>query len=142
MSRSYVSQALRAAVAAAARYRCGYCLTLEQLIGASMTIEHIVPEAAGGLTVEDNLWLACTMCNSHKGNRTVARDEVTGHVVRLFNPRRQAWAEHFLWQHGGTVVAGLTPVGRATVATLRLNRTLLVKSRRLWVAYGLHPPAD
>lgn len=31
-----------------------------------MEIDHIIPEALGGLTEEDNLWLACPLCNEHK----------------------------------------------------------------------------
>jgi hypothetical protein len=32
-------------------------------------IDHIIPEALGGLTEEDNRWLACSLCNNHKGVR-------------------------------------------------------------------------
>lgn len=91
MSRSYVGKALREQIAREARYRCGYCLTSARVTGTRMEIDHIIPESLGGLTVEDNLWLACSMCNDHKGNRIAARDPLTGDVVRLFDPRRQAW---------------------------------------------------
>jgi 5-methylcytosine-specific restriction endonuclease McrA len=37
-----------------------------------MDVEHIIPEVLGGLTKEDNLWLACSLCNSHKGDRETA----------------------------------------------------------------------
>jgi hypothetical protein len=107
-----------------------------------MEVEHIIPEAHGGLTEEANLWLACSLCNSHKGDRLAALDPQTGEVVRLFDPRRQAWSDHFLWTSDGTLVAGRTPVGRASVLALQLNRPALVRSRLLWVLVGWHPPEE
>jgi hypothetical protein len=61
--------------------------------------------------------------------------------VRLFDPRRQSWPEHFRWVAGGTLIEGVTPTGRATVATLQLNRSVLVSARRNWVDVGWHPPS-
>ena len=95
MSQSYVPKALRERVAAQAQHRCGYCLTAEAIVGTPMEIEHIVPESLGGPTEEENLWLACSLCNEHKGNRIAAVDPVTGEMVRLFNARYQRWREHF-----------------------------------------------
>ncbi|MBU0677986.1 MAG: HNH endonuclease, partial [Verrucomicrobia bacterium] len=69
MSRSYIPKALREQVAADARHRCGYCLTSSNIIGTPMEIDHIIPESLGGLTIRENLWLACSMCNDHKGTR-------------------------------------------------------------------------
>jgi hypothetical protein len=107
-----------------------------------MEIDHIIPEALGGSTEEENLWLACSLCNCHKGDRAGAAEPLTGAIVAFFNPRRQAWHEHFSWIDFGTRIAGLTPVGRATVAALKLNRNSLVRARRRWVAVGWHPPVD
>lgn len=95
MSQIYIPNALRERVAAQARYRCGYCLSTESVVGTPMEIDHIIPQSLGGPTEEDNLWLACPLCNDHKGNRMAALDPLTGEIVRLFNPRRQAWHEHF-----------------------------------------------
>lgn len=142
MSRSYVPNDLRRRVARAARHRCGYCLTSEGVVGAPMEIEHILPESRGGLTEEDNLWLACPLCNSYKGRLVEFRDPVSGLGVPLFNPRALRWREHFEWIADGTQVLGLTAIGRATVDALRLNRPALVFSRRRWVAAGWHPPDD
>jgi len=142
MSRSRIPKALRAKVAAQARYRCGYCLTAESIVGTSMELDHLIPEALGVLTGEDNLWLACSLCNDSKGCRIAAEDPSTGEVVRLFNPRHQDWHEHFSWSESGSVITGRTPAGRATVAALHLNRPTLVLARRAWVAVGWHPPKD
>ena len=142
MSAVFVPKSLRARVTSLARHRCGYCLTTELLIGAPMEIEHIIPSALGGLTQESNLWLACSLCNEHKGIRVVAPDPLSDEFVPLFNPRQQAWREHFAWSEDGERIIGQTAIGRATVTALRLNRPLLVRSRRIWVAVGLHPPED
>lgn len=142
MSRSYVGKALREQVAREARYRCGYCLTSARVTGTRMEIDHIIPESLGGLTAEENLWLACSMCNDHKGNRIAAPDPLTGDVVRLFDPRRQAWPDHFDWSMEGDVIIGKTSIGRATIAAVRLNRVDLVEARRGWVSAGWHPPKD
>jgi len=107
-----------------------------------MEIEHLIPEALGGLTEEDNLWLACPLCNAFKGYRINALDVVTGEVVPLFNPRQQVWSQHFAWNPAGIEIIALTAIGRATLEALQLNRELLVEARSLWVAAGLHPPKD
>ncbi|MFL5803426.1 MAG: HNH endonuclease [Roseiflexaceae bacterium] len=142
MSKSYIPKSLRELVAEQARHRCGYCLTQEGIVGTPMEVDHIIPESLGGPTEEDNLWLACSLCNDHKGDRLAALDHETGEVVRLFDPRHQVWHDHFAWTTDGERVIGQTPAGRATVIALNLNRPALVRSRRLWVEVGWHPPDD
>ena len=105
-----------------------------------MEIDHIIPEAHGGPTVEENLWLACSACNTFKGDRTGALDPLSGEIVDLFNPRQRRWQEHFAWTSAGDYIVGRTPSGRATIVALKLNRPLLVRARRLWVRIGVHPP--
>ncbi len=107
-----------------------------------MSVDHIIPEVAGGLTVEDNLWLACRRCNEFKGTQTQATDLETGERVALFNPRQQIWSEHFSWSEDGTKVLGETPCGRATVIALQMNNPEIVVTRRLWVSAGWWPPLD
>jgi hypothetical protein len=140
VSKAYVAKGLRELVARTAGYRCGYCLTQEAVVGAPMEIEHIVPESLGGATEEENLWLACSLCNDHKGDRVAALDPETGEMIRLYDPRRQIWKAHFAWTRAGDRIVGQTPVGRATVIALHLNRPALVRSRRVWVGAGWHPP--
>jgi len=142
MSTVFIPKALRRRVTEQARHRCGYCLTTELLIGAPMEIEHIIPLASGGQTAESNLWLACSLCNQYKGIRVVVPDPFTDEYVPVFNPRQQAWNEHFIWSTDFERIIGRTAIGRATVAALHLNRPLLMRSRRVWVAAGLHPPSD
>lgn len=135
-----ISPELRRRVEAEARYRCGYCLTTQAVVGSPMEIDHLVPEVLGGATEQENLWLACPLCNRYKGQETSALDPVSRQQVRLFNPRRHSWEDHFAWSTEGTHLVGLTSTGRATVQALRLNRKTLVAARRRWVAVGWHPP--
>jgi hypothetical protein len=142
MSPGHIPKALRDRVANDARHRCGYCLTVETVVGTPMDIDHILPQARGGTNDEANLWLACALCNSHKGDKLTAIDPLSGESVRLFDPRRQAWVDHFAWSSDAVRIVGLTPTGRATVSALNLNRPSLVIARELWVAAGWHPPRD
>ncbi len=107
-----------------------------------LMIEHIIPDALGGPTTRENLWLACYRCNEFKGDRTDAVDPTTGEVVALFNPRTQRWSEHFTWSSDGIFIEGITTHGRATVAALRLNNRYVVAARQLWVEAGWWPPAE
>jgi len=140
VSGTYIQAALRERVAERGRHRCGYCLTQEDVAGMPMEIDHLIPQALGGPTVEDNLWLACSSCNARKGDRIVALDPRTGTVQRIFDPSREAWSEHFAWNADATQIIGQTPQGRATVSALRLNRPGIIRARARWVSVGWHPP--
>ncbi len=70
------------------------------------------PAAAAHLA-EENLWLACPVCNGFKGDRIEALDPLTGDVVVLFNPRQHLWREHFIWTEAGDHVIGRTSRGVA-----------------------------
>jgi hypothetical protein len=131
---------LRQRIAEQAHHRCGYCLTQEVVSGIPLTLEHIIPKVGGGQDVEENLWLSCRLCNEAKGVLTEAIDPETGVTVPLFNPRTQAWAEHFTWSEDGIRIIGQTPTGRATVVALSLNSELRVRARAIWVEAGWHPP--
>ena len=110
--------------------------------GPVLEIDHIIPEARGGTSVEENLWLACPMCNSHKADRQEALDPESRAMVALFNPRAERWEEHFEWIEDGTIIQGKSPQGRATVMALQMNHPDIVAARRLWVIAGWHPPTE
>jgi HNH endonuclease len=135
-----VSEAVRERVREQAQNRCGYCQSPQQYVLGLLELDHIIPMAKGGTDDEDNLWLACRLCNGFKATQTHARDPGTSRRVRLFNPRRQRWARHFLWSDDGTRIIGRTACGRATVVALQLNHVIAVMVRREWVAAGWHPP--
>jgi hypothetical protein len=107
-----------------------------------MEVEHMIPTALGGQTVEENLWLSCRRCNASKGSRTHVPDPVTQTEVPLFNPRTQSWSEHFAWSQEGTSIVGKTPTGRATLEAFGMNDPLIVTARALWVKGGWWPPDD
>lgn len=141
--RSYLPETLKRRVRDAAKNRCGYCLSPQRLVMARLEIEHITPLSKGGSDAEENLWLACPLCNSHKGSQTEEGDPETNTIQPLFNPRTDPWAKHFQWNEAGVKIIGLTPTGRATVIALKLDSdpdALLVRS--LWVQAGWHPPTS
>lgn len=142
MSKRKVPRPLRASVFQQAGSRCGYCQTDIQIVGPVLEVDHIIPEGAGGETVGENLWVACSSCNRHKGIRTHFKDSVSGRRVRLFNPRKQIWSKHFRWSEDGTHIIGLTSCGRATVEALNMNNPEIVAARSRWVQAGWHPPRD
>lgn len=141
MSGAYVADVVRRRVAEAAGRQCGYCQTQETIVGYPLHIEHIRPISAGGASEEENLWLACCVCNNAKGTQTGGQDLDSGEDVLLFNPRTQIWDEHFSWSADRIEVLGMSPIGRVTVRALQLNTPLRVETRRRWVEVGWHPPA-
>jgi len=133
--------ALREQVILRAKGRCEYCQT-PQAIVIEMQIDHIIPESAGGLTHHDNLCLACISCNQYKSDYQTGTDLETNADTPLFNPRIQQWSEHFVWDNTGTILIGLTKMGRATIERLKINRAVVVQARERWVKAGWHPPTS
>jgi HNH endonuclease len=125
-----------------ARNRCGYCRSRQEYVLGFLEIEHIIPKARGGTDDEQNLWLACRLCNHYKGAETHGRDPLTGRRVRLFNPRRQQWSRHLRWSDGGLQVVGRTACGRATVVAVHLNNLIARMVRSKWIEAGWHPPTE
>ena len=139
---SQISRRVRQQIEQTARYRCGYCQTQAAAIGMPLEIDHLLPLSLGGDSKSDNLWLACPQCNRHKAAQIAATDPETGQLVSLFNPRAQNWREHFAWQQNGLYLAGVSPVGRATIVALHINNPWVIRARRAWIAAGIHPPKD
>jgi hypothetical protein len=135
---------LKAQVRRRARFRCEYCCFPERLAELRFQVDHIIARQHGGPTRAANLALACYRCNSHKGTNLSGVDPVSAKVVRLFHPRRDLWQEHFAWN--GPRLTGLTPVGRATIAVLRINRPDAVLARASLleegVSLGRHARSD
>jgi hypothetical protein len=131
---------MQAQVRDRARALCEYCHTAEQWQYVPFTVDHIVPLAQGGTTILENLALACFHCNRRKSIQMTAQDPQSGVDVPLFNPRRHVWSEHFVWSVDGLLLLGLTPIGRATITALALNRERIVAIRAADIAVGRHPP--
>jgi 5-methylcytosine-specific restriction endonuclease McrA len=66
-----LSRATRDKIASAAHYRCEYCQTAQEISGAQMHIEHIIPLSRGGRSDDSNLCLACAWCNSYKWRKVL-----------------------------------------------------------------------
>ena len=105
-----------------------------------MVMDHITPVSAGGETVAENLCLSCVSCNSYKLNYQTGLDTKLKLETRLFNPRSDRWIEHFNWSDDGSVIVGLTAIGRATVNRLKMNQPRMLIARREWKKTGSHPP--
>jgi hypothetical protein len=133
-----VNQALEQAVRARAGGLCEYCHAAERHYIERFQIDHVVARQHGGPTVSDNLALCCLPCNLKKGPNIGSIDPATGMRVDLFNPRQDAWNDHFEW-HGALLVAR-TPVGRATLNLLELNRATDVHVRQALLVEGEFPP--
>jgi len=137
---AYISVELRRQVRELFANRCAYCHTAEDLTVAIFELEHIQPRSAGGETVLDNLCLACPTCNRYKSDLVLAKDPISGLEFRLFHPQQDHWLDHFSWNDDATGILGLTPVGRATIEALKMNRPQIIRVRRMWVAMNEHPP--
>ena len=136
----YVPAKLRNLVAKRANFVCEYCFSQEDFSAESFAVEHILPRISGGKTVKENLAYSCLGCNSHKATKIKAFDSVSETTVNLFNPRSQNWNEHFTWNKDFTEIIGLTPIGRAMIEALKLNRKGVKNLRWALFSVGKHPP--
>ncbi len=68
------------------RYTCQYCGL--QPGAAELTIDHLLPRSRGGTSDWDNCVVACIVCNSRKGSRTV---QEAGLKLRK-DPERPRWS--------------------------------------------------
>lgn len=120
----------RALVRSRAGNRCEYCrLPQHATPFISFHIEHILAKQHTDADQDDpqNLALACDRCNAYKGTNLSSVDPVTGLVVGIFHPRRDAWDEHFVLVTGR--IEGLSPAGRATARLLNMNASRRVELR-------------
>lgn len=83
--------------------------------------DHIIAIQHGGTTSLENLAYTCHQCNRYKGPNLASIDPETGERAFLFNPRTDAWQDHFRWEDAR--IKSLTAVGRATAELLRFNRS-------------------
>ncbi len=134
-----MKKSLREFVRKRARYRCEYCRLPEELLLRPMFhVEHILPKQHGGQDDRNNLASACHYCNGYKGPNLTAIDPITNQIVRLFDPRQQAWDEHFLVR--GSWIEGQSATGRATVHLFQMNAIQRLELREELTLAGLWPP--
>ena len=124
-------------VAERARNRCEYCRAPEDAFSFAFEVDHITPQACGGLNVLDNFALACHACNLYKSDFETGRDEQTQTETLLFHPRRDVWTQHFQVTRESAEIVGLTSTGRATILRLQINHPRHVAVRRRWIEWQL-----
>ena len=134
MPRTYLPVTLRESVIVRAEGRCEYCLIHQDDTLFSHHIDHFIPLKHGGLSVSENLVLACPECNRRKGSDLSAIDPVHEAITPLFNPRVQIWTAHFALEE--FTIVGKTAEGRATVQLLRLNAAERLVQRQLLIQLG------
>ena len=108
-----------------AGFACEYCGVTETAVGGELTIDHFHPSAHGGSDDPGNLLYCCQRCNGYKADYW----PTAPHEPRLWNPRQESSAAHFLPLTSGTLYP-LTEIGAFTIRRLRLNRPPLVAHRR------------
>lgn len=138
---AYISNILREFVHKRAKTFCEYCYASEAIL-VTMHIDHIRPVAKDGQTDRDNLALTCAMCNQSKSDFETGIDPESDTEVPLFNPRTQNWRDHFYWSDDGTHILGKTPIGRATINRLDMNRPRVIRAREIWLKGGWKPPTN
>ncbi len=142
MAKSVIPRVVRQFVIERARGLCEYCQSQDRFSPQPFTFDHIIPISKKGDNSSENLARACQGCNNSKLAKTQVFDIVTNDHVPLFNPRTQIWDDHFAWDETFTLILGLTPIGRATVIALKLNRQQLTVMRELLIGFGKHPPNE
>lgn len=115
MNKKRVNAKIRAQVMERAGGYCEYCRTASRYSDTPFDIDHCLPESKDGASETENLALACHGCNLFKTNRTDFSDPATNINARLFNPRTDLWADHFVWTRDAIEIVGLTSTGRATM---------------------------
>mgnify|MGYP001213439564 CR=1 FL=1 len=132
---SRVTNALRREIRQRATGRCEYCRHPEAMSAVPFEAEHVIPVKLEGPTTAENTAWACFRCNRFKGGAVAGYDHREQDVVRLFNPRRDSWDDHFEMNDG--VITPRTRIGETTIAVLRLNDEKRVEARRTLIKQGL-----
>lgn len=130
-----MNEQLRGQVRQRAGDRCEYCLMPQAGTVLPHAVDHIRSQKHGGPSTLENLCWSCAWCNSFKGTDIAAYPPGSNEIVPLFNPRTDAWDDHFFWEEA--VLRGKTPVGSATIELLRINQPERVDHRRLLMQVGL-----
>ncbi|HEV8062324.1 MAG TPA: HNH endonuclease signature motif containing protein [Gemmataceae bacterium] len=117
---------------------CEYCKMPQESDELTFEVEHIISKKHGGKTTLSNTCLACFGCNRYKGSDIAGRDDKTGKLVSLFNPRRMNWTRHFRWD--GPRLIGRSAIGRVTVKILGINLAHRVEFRQELIDANLFFP--
>lgn len=149
---------VRQVVRLRARDACEYCL---HPTTGQFEVDHIIPEAlwsayiAGHMGAAlppapnrrgphhlDNLAWSCSFCNLGKRQRVTHR--IGTETVRLFDPRHDAWPDHFKFLNSNLFIVGVTPIGVATQRALGFNAGDIggpLGTRHDSIIVGRYPPS-
>lgn len=140
-----------------ARDACEYCL---HPTTGQFEIDHVIPEMhwpdyiAGRVDAAlqpvpqrhgphhlDNFAWSCPFCNLGKRQRVT--HQAGKETIRLFDPRRDIWSEHFRFLNSYLFIVGTTPIGVATQRALGFNAGEIsgpLGTRHDSVMVGRYPP--
>ncbi|MCC6726976.1 MAG: HNH endonuclease [Saprospiraceae bacterium] len=124
-----VPNSVKLLVGTRALFRCEYCQMLESDSFLPFEIDHIVSQKHGGGNELENLAYACPHCNQYKGTDLTTFLSSYKDIVAIFNPREQAWADHFYMENGEIIAK--SRVAEATIKLLRLNEPERLIIRRI-----------
>lgn len=121
---------IRRAVRERAADCCEYCQLPQTAVDATFHVDHVIARQHVDQTDDhlDGLALACDRCNFCKATNLSSIDPDTDEIVLLFNPREDAWKQHFAFR--GTHIIGRTPTGRASARLLQMNARHRVELRK------------
>lgn len=138
MSAGYISAETRRLVTARAGGLCEYCLVHEDHNDERYEVDHIRSLKHRGTSDPSNLAFACWDCNRFKGTDIGSIVPGSAAFTRLYNPRIDAWSEHFRLDLGIFII-GITEIGTATARVLDLNARVRVWDRQNLSTLGLYP---
>ncbi len=135
-----ISASIRSKVEKRAGKFCEYCQSPLKFSSDPFSVEHIFPTSKGGTNDLENLALACQGYNGHKSTKTEAFNTISQTTATFYNPRKDSWSEHFVWNEDFIEIIGKTAKGRVTIKVLKLNRQRVMNLRKILVLAGEHPP--
>ena len=132
-----IPDSIRNKVSERANYRCEYCRRLETDSFIRYQIDHIISRKHGGNTSLENLAYSCSICNNAKGSDLSSFIDKGEKIIRLFNPRKDNWSDHFEIEHN--LIKGKTDIGEVTTKLLKMNDIDRILERIDLINAGLFP---
>lgn len=140
MPKIYIPVGIQRTILELSKNYCEYCILPSNFSTDFFHYDHIVPISLDCKTESENLARSCGICNNNKHDKIKFADPLTKQIVRLYHPRQDVWADHFKWSDDDMLILGITPIGRATISLLKLNRVNAVNLRKLLKMADMHPP--
>ena len=135
----YISPKVRLQVWQRAFDCCEYCHLHRETAFFTHEIDHIISLKHKGKNILSNLALACYYCNRNKGTDigSIYKDQ----FIRFFNPRKDAWRQHFQWDLQTATIQPLSPIGEVTAIILGFNQVDRIIERQILIDSNKYPPS-